>query len=145
MKLPGGPTQDEVLAIDLRKLGLRPGDRFIDIGCGTGTVSVAAAKICAGVVAIDRREPAIDCAKENAECAGLGNIEFILGEASEYLKHAEPFSCAFVGGSKNLDSILPILAEKVERTIVVNAVLLKTLNEAVGSMKKLGIFREALL
>jgi len=144
MKLPGGPTQDEVLAIDLRKLGLRPGDRFIDIGCGTGTVSVAAAGSCARVVALDRRETAIECAKENAECAGLSNIEFVLGEASDYLEGAEQFDCAFIGGSRNLDAVLPLLTGKVRRTIVVNAVLLKTLDLALSSMKELGIFREAI-
>ena len=145
MKLPGGPTQDEILAIDLHKLGLRSGDQFIDIGCGTGAVSVAAARSCTHVVAIDRRENAIDCARENAECAGLNNIEFVLGEASEYLKDSKKFDCAFVGGSKGLDTMLPLLAEKVERNIVINAVLLKTVNEAVTTMKELGIFRESLL
>lgn len=145
MKLPGGPTQDEILAIDLHKLGLRPGDRFIDIGCGTGSVSVAAARFCSHVVALDRRDNAIECARENAECAGLNNIEFVLGEASEYLNNSQQFDCAFVGGSKGLETMLPLLAEKVERKIVINAVLLKTVSEAVTIMKELGIFRESLL
>jgi cobalt-precorrin-6B (C15)-methyltransferase len=35
-----------------------------------------------------------------------------------------------------------MLAKKVKRTIVINAVLLSTLSEAVASMKELGIFHE---
>jgi cobalt-precorrin-6B (C15)-methyltransferase len=145
MRLSGGPTQDEVLAIDLLKLRLREGDRFIDIGCGTGTVAVAAAEIAGRVVAIDRREEAVECAREAAECAGRTNIEFVHGEAVAYLENAEPFSCAFVGGSRDLGTVLSLLADRVERTIVVNAVLLETLHEAVMTMKKLGIYREAVL
>ena len=31
-KLPGGPTQDEVMAVALFKLGLRDGDCMVDVG-----------------------------------------------------------------------------------------------------------------
>jgi cobalt-precorrin-6B (C15)-methyltransferase len=43
MNLPGGPTKDEVMAVSLAKLALRPDDIFADIGCGTGRIAVAAA------------------------------------------------------------------------------------------------------
>ena len=42
-KLAGGPTQDEILAVSLFKLDLRNTDTVLEIGCGTGKVSVAAA------------------------------------------------------------------------------------------------------
>jgi cobalt-precorrin-6B (C15)-methyltransferase len=44
MGLKGGPTQDEVMAVSLAKLGIRPGDRVVDVGCGTGKVAVAISK-----------------------------------------------------------------------------------------------------
>ena len=43
-KLPGGPTQDEIMAVSLFKLGLLSTDTVLEIGCGTGKVSVAMAK-----------------------------------------------------------------------------------------------------
>ncbi|HEC57202.1 MAG TPA: cobalt-precorrin-6Y C(15)-methyltransferase, partial [Candidatus Syntrophoarchaeum butanivorans] len=41
MKLKGVPTKEEVLAIALSKLALKEDDIVLDIGCGTGNVSVA--------------------------------------------------------------------------------------------------------
>jgi cobalt-precorrin-6B (C15)-methyltransferase len=145
MKLPGGSTQDEVLAIDLFKLGLSGSDRFIDIGCGTGKVAVAAAAKVKEVVALDRREEAIVFARNEAHRAGRTNIGFVHTEAVAYLKSAGRFDCAFVGGSHDLTQVITLLADRVERTIVVNAVLLETLHEAVAAMKQTGIFREATL
>ena len=83
--LKGGPTQDEVLAIALQKLALRPGDRVLDLGCGTGAVAVAAAATAAEVVAIDRRPEAIAHARHAADEAGAANVSFLEAEAGEAL------------------------------------------------------------
>jgi len=53
------------------------------------------------------------------------------------------FDCAFVGGSKGISAFLPVLAKRVRRTIVVNAVLLSTLETTVGVLQDLGLFCEA--
>ena len=45
MELPGGPTQPEVMAVSLEKLGVQTGDTVADIGCGTGTVRQAIAAL----------------------------------------------------------------------------------------------------
>ncbi|MDN7025134.1 methyltransferase domain-containing protein [Methanoculleus sp. FWC-SCC1] len=143
MGLKGGPTQDEVMAVSLQKLGIRPGDVVADIGCGTGKVSVAAAGLGAFVYAVDRRPEAIAYARATAADAGVAEIEFFEGDAVDFLAGAGTLDCAFVGGSQRLAEVLDLLAGKVRRTIVVNAVLVETLAEAVSCMQRLGIFREA--
>jgi cobalt-precorrin-6B (C15)-methyltransferase len=141
--LKGGPTQDEVLAIALQKLALRPGDRVLDLGCGTGAVALAAAALAAEVVAIDRRPEAIAHARLAADEAGTANISFLGAEAGEVLPGIGTFDAAFVGGSRGLADLLPLLAERVRRRIVVNAVLVETVHRAVTTMQSLGIYREA--
>ncbi|MDD1691516.1 MAG: methyltransferase domain-containing protein [Methanoregula sp.] len=141
-KLPGGPTQDEVMAVSLQKLGLKSTDTVLEIGCGTGKVSVAMAKTVKKVVSIDIRPEAITLATKTAKEAGVKNINFSCTEATAFLKHEETYDCAFLGGTKNLLAILPVLAKKVKRTIVVNAVLLSTVADAVSAMQDLGIFCE---
>ncbi|OPY36679.1 MAG: putative cobalt-precorrin-6Y C(15)-methyltransferase (decarboxylating) [Methanoregula sp. PtaU1.Bin051] len=144
-KIPGGPTQDEVLAIDLFKLGIRPGDVILDLGCGTGKVSIAAARAAHHVVAIDRRAEAIRFAKREAKRSAIDNIEFRTIEGAKFLgMDNRIFDCAFVGGSRGLSGFLPALSQRVRRTIVVNAVLLSTINTTVSLMQDLGIFREIL-
>ena len=141
-KLAGGPTQDEIMAVSLCKLGLLKTDTVLDIGCGTGKVSVAMARTAEKVVSIDKRPEAISIAIETARHAGTGNIEFFCTEAMDFLPKDHTFDCAFLGGTQNLVRILPVLAKRVRRTIVINAVMVSTLERAVTSLKELGIFSE---
>jgi cobalt-precorrin-6B (C15)-methyltransferase len=142
--LKGGPTQDEVLAIALQKLALRPGDRVLDLGCGTGAVAIAAAATATEVVAVDRRPVAIAHARRAADEAGAANISFLEAEASDALPRLGAFDAAFVGGTRDLADVLPRLADHVRRRIVVNAVLVETLHRAIATMETLGIYREAI-
>jgi cobalt-precorrin-6B (C15)-methyltransferase len=141
-KLAGGPTQDEIMAVSLFKLGLRSTDTVLEIGCGTGKVSVAAAQRVKKVFSLDKRPEAIKTAREAAEKNPLHNIEFFCTDAVDFLASDRIFDCAFVGGTQQLARILPVLAKKVRRTIVVNAVLLSTLSQAVVTMQQLGILCE---
>lgn len=143
--LKGGPTQDEVLAISLQKLGLRSGDRFADVGCGTGKVSIAASKEVDSVLAIDLRPEAFAYAQREIAKSGRENIKLVEGNAVDVLRSEDRVDAAFVGGSKHLDEVLSILVEKGARSIVVNAVLVSTLHQAVKKMKELGIFQEAVM
>jgi cobalt-precorrin-6B (C15)-methyltransferase len=142
-KLPGGPTQDEIMAVSLFKLGLRPADTVLEIGCGTGKVSVAMAEQVREVHAVDRRPEAVAAARKTARDAGVSNIVFSCTEALPFLENDREYDCAFIGGTKNLPAILPVLARRVKRTIVINAVMVSTLEHAVATTKALGIFAEA--
>ncbi|MDD5141959.1 methyltransferase domain-containing protein [Methanoregula sp.] len=141
-KLPGGPTQDEVMAVSLQKLGLCSTDTVLEIGCGTGKVSVAITNSVKKVVSIDIRPEAVTLATKTAQSAGRKNIEFSCTEATEFLRHDAEYDCAFIGGTKNLLAVLPVLAKRVKRTIVINAVLLSTVCEAVSTLQELGLFVE---
>jgi cobalt-precorrin-6B (C15)-methyltransferase len=141
--LRGGPTQVEVLAISLQKLALRRGDRVLDLGCGTGAVTIATAATAAEVVGIDSRPEAISHARVSAAAAGVQNVTFLEADAAEVLSDLGAFDAAFVGGTRGLVDLLPLLAERVRRRIVVNAVLVETLQRAITGMQSLGIYREA--
>ncbi len=143
-KLSGGPTQDEVMAISLHRLRLRSGDVMADVGCGTGKVSIEAAKVCSKVYALDMRPEAVRITRQNIVAADVGNVEALDGSAIELLPELGPLDAAFVGGSKDLEKVLEILASNVSGRIVVNAVLLRTLHTAVQTMRRLGILEEAL-
>jgi cobalt-precorrin-6B (C15)-methyltransferase len=141
--LAGGPTQDEIMAVSLFKLGLRSTDTLLEIGCGTGKVSIAAARTVKKVFSVDKRPGAISLARDAAEKAGVRTIEFSCADALDFLTSDQIFDCAFVGGSQHLVQVLPLLAKKVRRTIVINAVLVSTLAQGVATMQQLGIFCEA--
>jgi cobalt-precorrin-6B (C15)-methyltransferase len=142
MTLPGGPTKEEIMAVSLAKLSLRRDDVFVDIGCGTGAVSVQAAPQVMQVYAVDLREEAVSCTRDAAREHGIANIDVRLGHGADLLEKLPRADALFIGGSRDLGKILSLAADKRVRSIVVNAVLLRTLHDAVTTMQELGIFTE---
>jgi len=143
--LKGGPTQPEVCAVALQKLGVRKDDIAIDIGCGTGTVSLAMAATARQVYAIDIRPEAIETARENIKLKGFENITLIEGDAIHLINDLDIIDVAFIGGSQGLTRMLTLLAERRVRSIVINAVLIETAATAIHTMRSLGIFQDAVL
>jgi ubiquinone/menaquinone biosynthesis C-methylase UbiE len=62
----------------LRELGFGPKSTLVDLGAGTGTLSLAAAATCHHVIAVDVSPAMLQAAHLKAEALGLTNIEFVL-------------------------------------------------------------------
>jgi len=54
---------------------IRPGQRVLDFGCGSGVLGIAAALLGATVVAVDHDDQAIMATRENAAYNGLSEME----------------------------------------------------------------------
>lgn len=140
----GGPTKDEILAISLFKLGLSSDDIFADLGCGTGRISIEAARRVKTVHAVDRRIEACEWTKQDAKIRGLSNISVHHSENAAFLRTLEKLDVAFVGGSQGLDEVIKALVDLNVHSLVINAVMLETVHTAVSALKKGGIFKEVI-
>lgn len=135
-------TKSEIRSISLSKLQLRPGDVVYDIGAGTGSVSVEMAFQTSegSVYAVEVNEEALGLIRQNAERFGVWNLKIVAGKAPEALEALPVPDRAFIGGSKgNLAEIIELLVSKNPKVrIVVNAITLETMTEAVSQFQKLG-------
>jgi SAM-dependent methyltransferase len=70
-------------AMILQAAALRPGRRVLDVGCGCGPTTLAAARIVAPgeAVGIDLSGPMLACARADAAAAALANAVFEQGDA----------------------------------------------------------------
>ena len=59
---------------------LRPGERVLDVGCGTGNVALIAARAGAHVTGVDPAPRLLDVARDLAHGEGLG-VDFLRGDA----------------------------------------------------------------
>jgi SAM-dependent methyltransferase len=76
--------------------GIAPGERVLDIGCGTGrTTRAAAGRAPGGAVAgIDLSAVMLDVARREAERAGLTSVRFVHGDAQVHPFDAGSFDVA---------------------------------------------------
>lgn len=80
----------------LREAGVEAGMRVLDLGCGTGDVSMLVADLVGprgAVVGIDRSGDVLKVARERARIGGYRHIEFVQGDAENYDDPA-PFDAA---------------------------------------------------
>lgn len=71
----------------LRRAGVAPGMRVLDLGCGVGDVSIIAARLVGRsgrVTAIDRDESALATAAHRAQQQSLDNIVFVRADCHSY-------------------------------------------------------------
>ena len=63
------PSDDSILLIE--SLDVRPGERILEIGCGSGVVSIHCAKNGCSVTSVDINPSAVECTRENAMLNGV--------------------------------------------------------------------------
>lgn len=61
--------------------GVRPGDKVLDVGCGTGVAALTARHAGAKVTGLDLTPRLLERARENAAVAGFNDIEWREGDA----------------------------------------------------------------
>ncbi len=112
-------------------------DRFLDIGGGTGSISIEASLQGAKVWTIEREEKAIEIIKANNKKFNT-NLNIIHGQANRDLPKLN-FNKCFVGGSRGqLEEIFEYLDIYLEDKGILcgNFITLKNLNQFIELMKK---------
>lgn len=136
-------TKWEIRSLCIRKLGLKKNSVLYDIGAGTGSVSVEAARLCPDgrVYAIEKNPEGIRLITENKRKFRTGNIEIINGKAPFALAGLEPPTHVFIGGSQGAlrDIMCCLLKVNPDLRIVLTAVTLETIGEIERLLKELSV------
>jgi cobalt-precorrin-6B (C15)-methyltransferase len=140
-----GPTKEEIRVITIAKARLIEGQVVIDVGCGTGGLTVEAAMQIGSkgrVYAFDEDENAVALTKGNVQKFGVeGNVSVSRGKAPEALIAMPNADAIFIGGGGvALRTIIQTAHFKLKPIgrIIVNAILLETATTAIAELKALG-------
>lgn len=133
-------TKEEIRYVSLGKLDIKENNICLDIGAGTGSVSVEMANFAKNgkVYAVEINEEALDLIGQNIKKFDKTNIEVIKGMAPEVLPKIE-LDRIFVGGTKgNMREILEYCEKylKPEGKIVLNFIVLENLFSAMEILKE---------
>lgn len=138
-------TKEEVRAVSISRLSLTEDAVVYDIGAGTGSVSVEAAR-CGSrirVWAVEKNPEAAELLRQNRRKFKADGIRIVEGTAPDALQELEPPTHVFIGGSAgNLKEILRTVQKKnPDVRIVINAISLDTMAEIMEAEKE-GLLRE---
>jgi SAM-dependent methyltransferase len=76
---------DEIVAFIVETLDLRPGDRVLDLGCGSGAHALRLAQRGIQAVGLDIAPRLVEYATEQADKAGVSNATFVVGDMRDPL------------------------------------------------------------
>lgn len=136
-------TKEEIRILSVSKLGIEENYRAIDIGAGTGSVSIQMAKLASSgeIIAIEKDEEALEVMYKNKEKFKADNLNIIAGEAME-TEHTITgvFDAIFIGGSGgNIEKIIETYGAKLKsgRNMVLNFITIDNLYRAMETLKAL--------
>jgi len=115
-------TKEEIRAVSIGKLNLDPEDIVLDIGCGSGGMSVEIAKRSKFVYSIDNSEDAKNT---------------FHGDAKDLISKFD-FNKVFIGGTQNIEQTLEILKEKKIEKVVANTIVLENSVKIITKFEELG-------
>ncbi|MCS6882424.1 MAG: precorrin-6y C5,15-methyltransferase (decarboxylating) subunit CbiE [Oscillochloridaceae bacterium] len=128
-------TKREVRLLSLAELALGPGEVLWDIGAGSGSVGIEAARAqpAATVYAVERRESLCERIRENLRRFPAPNFHLVHGEAPDACANLPSPDAIFIGGSGGRLGALLDLARRCLRPggrLALNLVTLDRLHEA---------------
>lgn len=141
-------TKDEVRAVTLHKLRLPAHGVFWDIGAGSGSISLEAARLNPDLIvyAVERDKNRLATVKKNINHFQTFNVIPQAGEAPATLRDLPDPACAFIGGSCGyLPAIIDSVADRLPKggRVVVNAVTDRTAATAPKLLGDKGLSVEA--
>ena len=124
-------TKEEIRILTLVKAQIAPDAVVYDVGAGTGSLSVEAARLApqGHVYAIEKNPEGIALIKENAARFSTRNLTVVEGAAPAALDGLPPLDVALIGGSgRRLPEILDMIGTRMHSggRIVANAITMQT-------------------
>jgi protein-L-isoaspartate(D-aspartate) O-methyltransferase len=92
-------SQPMLVARMLELLELRPGDRVLDVGTGSGYHAALLARLVAHVWTIERIPELSQRAQQTLAALGLDNVTFVVGDGSAGYPDAAPFDAINVAAA----------------------------------------------
>lgn len=133
-------TKEDIRSIVLSKLRLKKNYSVIDVGCGSGSITV---EVCLqvnskNVYAIDSDEKAIELTRKNLDKFGV-SANLIYSKAEEILPSLPTVDSIIVGGTKGkTEKIIELCISRLKKDgrLVIDTILIETMYKALMTMKK---------
>lgn len=137
-----GPTKEEIRCLVICKSNVKKDDIVVEIGCGTGGLTLEFAKRSKQVYSTDKNPEAVKITRENLlEQKLLDNVNLYEEDALNLLESTPKFDILMIGGSGG--DLYPIIEKASTKLnpggrIIVTAILMETKTQSIYKLKELG-------
>jgi len=125
LPLPGGATmlEPKIEARLLQEVGVKPTDKVLEIGTGSGYMAALLGARAANVVSVEINAQLVELAKANLARAGITNVTVEKGDAARGWQARAPYDVIVVSGA------LPSLPEALLNQLTVGGRLIAIVGE----------------
>jgi protein-L-isoaspartate(D-aspartate) O-methyltransferase len=92
-------SQPYIVALMLEALALRPADRVLEVGTGSGYVTALLAELAAQVISVERHAALADPARELLARVGYTNVRIIAGDGTQGFPECAPYDAIIVSAA----------------------------------------------
>lgn len=107
-------SQPYMIAAMIQAVQIKPEDRVLEIGAGSGYQTAVLAELASQIFAVERYPSLADAAGKTLERLGYRNVKVIAGDGSLGLPEAAPFDAIIVSAAA--PGIPPALTEQLARS-----------------------------
>lgn len=133
-------TKEDVRALVISKLRLKEGQSAIDVGCGSGSITVELCLQTKGQVhAIDFDQNAIELTKKNLQKFGV-SAHIVQGKAQDVLSTLPEVDAVVVGGTwGDAGKVIELAVNRLKKggRIVIDTILIETMYHALAKVSEL--------
>jgi protein-L-isoaspartate(D-aspartate) O-methyltransferase len=92
-------SQPYIVALMIQAAGIKPGDRVLEIGAGSGYAAAVISRIAGKVIAIERQHELVEIARERLRRLGYDNGEIVGGDGTKGWRDAAPYDAILAAAS----------------------------------------------
>jgi protein-L-isoaspartate(D-aspartate) O-methyltransferase len=92
-------SQPYIVALTIQAAGIKPGDRVLEVGAGSGYAAAVISRIAKQVIGIERQHDLVEVARQRLERLGYSNVEIVEGDGTKGCPEHAPFDAIVAAAS----------------------------------------------
>ncbi len=92
-------SQPYIVALMIQAAAIKPGDRVLEVGAGSGYAAAIIGRIAQEVIAIERQHELVELARERLRRLGCGNVEIVEGDGTKGWPGEAPYEAILAAAS----------------------------------------------
>ena len=92
-------SQPYIVGLTIQAAGIKPGDKVLEVGAGSGYAAAVISRIAGEVIGIERQHDLVEVARERLKRLGYDNVDIVEGDGTRGCPEHAPFDAIVAAAS----------------------------------------------